>query len=59
MVTLGSGLQLAIVQKDGQKLLVVETIAKGGQSLILGSATWKNVDGLKQCFDAIRPMCNP
>jgi hypothetical protein len=59
MVTLGSGLQLSIVKKDGQDLLVIETIAVGGESLILGSATWRTVDGIKMCLDSIRPVCNP
>jgi hypothetical protein len=59
MISLGSGLQLSIVNVDGKDMLVVETIAVGGQSLILGSATKKTLDGIRFCLDAIQPVCNP
>jgi hypothetical protein len=59
MISLGSGLQLSIVNMDGKDMLVVETIAVGGQSLILGSATKKTLDGIRFCLDAIQPVCNP
>lgn len=60
MVSLGSGLQLSIVNQGGHTAaLVIEEVRPGGDFICLGSATKQTIEGLRFCLKQIEGMCNP